>query len=201
MLRRKVTRGATLAFVFIVTAWQIDCAEEVHFVAHRFELESCPLPDFSLPASMENPQYRLEAVGRGWFAFGEPTPICSGFEIYQLDERTEAGALVRRGAALQARLNRGASCSLDVTYSYITGMRPAVREIQPEELTQAAEILAQLVVSGATAPRLPAARTELFGSDAELKQWCELSVGRDHERDSPFALAHAFREAPVSVCQ
>lgn len=200
MPQRRVTRGAMLAFVFVMTAWQIHCAEEAHFVAHRFDLEGCPSLAFSLPASIEHPRYRLRAAGQGWLSPG-PAPICSGFKDYDLDERTETGALVRIGAGLQVRLNRGGTCSLDVIYSYLTGTGEAVPEIRPEELTRAAETVAQLVMSSAKAPRLPAAYTERFGSEQQLKQWCEQTVEGDDERGSPVALAHAFQETSLSVCR
>lgn len=88
------------------------------------------------------------------------------------------------------RLNRGASCSVAVAYSYLipTGLFGKA-EVDPRTeatFTPYAEVVAQLVMQGSgVTPRLPAAKTDRFRSDQDRKRFEQCAAAPDSERHQP----------------
>jgi len=157
-----------------------DCGTPFSVVSH-FDLPSCPSDAFSLPQSAEDTSYRLSAD----VPQGHVFPTCPGVTVYRLLKRGKERMF------LEARLKRGQSCTLDVSYTYVTagvvgvlggGEPDTAREERARPLMALA---ARLLMQGSGVTTAPASRTERLRSYKALRAWCRGTLDTGGRFDDP----------------
>ena len=143
-----------------------DCAAKYEYVFHHFDLPTCPRREFFLPTSVTQLPYELTpGQPHSW---STPTPsLCPGFKVYNLRQSGDQGPALPEEQAINVRINRGSSCSLDVGYIYAPSLQ------RSERFARSATIVANLVMQGSgVSPSDTAVKTERLATTKDLRRWC-----------------------------
>jgi hypothetical protein len=164
MILRTKRSLSQVALSGVVLLRSPDCPGRSKEVVQHFELRSCPDTAFMLPASAEEPPFRLSPAP-GKVVSADVAPRCPGFKSYWMFANGEGQAPFRM-AGVDVRLNRGPTCSVDVVYVQ------AVSD-SSGRYTRGAEAIARLMLHGSgVMPIIPAASTIELESIGDVRDWC-----------------------------
>lgn len=165
MLRLTTHGFGKFAIYSILLSSPPDCSAKYEYVFHRFALPTCPPASFSLPKSVNTESQQLTRDERQLWPT-TATRLCRGFIAYEpRDWRGER--LLPAGQAINVRLNRGASCSLDVGY-VDTPSSQSSKEWAEVAASVARLAMQEVGISPSSSPE----RTERLAPSDDLRAWC-----------------------------